>query len=134
VRKIVREVVGVQIDPIKKNALRLLEDKKYDDALEESEKIFSIRIVDPACGSGSFLLAAHAYIAEALREYNDRARDILSASRTTASAVTMFSAPTPQSQPMVVSRPEERALVNCIYGVDLDSQAVGLAKLALWTQ
>lgn len=77
--------------------------EQLDNALEK------IRIVDPACGSGAFLVGM-------LNEII-RSRKLLQLySKQTESLYTL----------------KERTIKNCIYGVDIDPSAVEIAKLRLW--
>lgn len=76
------------------------------------EALLSIAVIDPACGSGHFLLAAARRLAEALASFRSdgglRDGDYRRALRE------------------VISR--------CIYGVDLNPMAVELARTALWLE
>lgn len=81
-----------------------------------------IKILDPACGSGSFLLGAYQYLLDwHLRQYEsegpDKHKKVLyrgvgGAWRLTASE-------------------RRRILLNSIFGVDIDNQAVEVTKLSL---
>jgi hypothetical protein len=79
------------------------------------DEILRLRVLDPAMGSGAFLVAACRFLADACVEA--QARDE-SATRTAASR----------------SRARFRRLVaqRCLYGVDLNPAAVQLARLSLW--
>lgn len=78
-----------------------------------TERLLSIRVLDPACGSGHFLLAAARRLAQELARL--RAGD---------------------------DQPDERlrqhclreVVRRCIYGVDRNPQAVELCKVALWIE
>jgi hypothetical protein len=85
------------------------------------EEIFQLKIVDPACGSGSFLLGVYQYLLDwYLEEYSKdpkkwRSRIVEVGNKT------------------YVLTPEERVriLLNSIFGVDIDPQAVEVTKLSL---
>ena len=81
-----------------------------------SDDILKLKIVDPAMGSGAFLVAACRYLAVAL----ERAL-VAEGGRPQADAVPAY-------------RAELRRLVaqRCLYGVDLNPMAVQLARLSLW--
>ena len=80
------------------------------------EGILSLRVVDPAMGSGAFLVAACRYLADAYEE-------ALIAEGTVARA-----------DLTVADRAAFRRAVaqRCVYGVDLNPTAVQLARLSVW--
>lgn len=102
---LVDEQVTRVVDPLVK--------KRLADATDKEKAILSISVLDVACGSGHFLLAAARRLAERLAEI--RAGD---------EAVT--SALYREALRDVVS--------NCIYGTDLNPMALELAKIALWIE
>jgi len=80
------------------------------------EAILSLRVVDPAMGSGAFLVAACRYLAECYEQAMIdqgawRAAEVSAADRATA-------------RRLIAER--------CLYGVDLNPTAVQLARLSLW--
>lgn len=82
----------------------------------------NLRILDPACGSGSFLIGAYNYLLEwhlewYVREGHDKHRRKL--------------APLPDGRYKLGIEERKRILLNNIYGVDIDSQAVEVTKLSL---
>ncbi len=81
-----------------------------------SEAILRLRIVDPAMGSGAFLVAACRYLAA-------RAEEALVAEGTWLEA-----------EVTDTDRAELRRTIaeRCLYGVDLNPTAVQLARLSLW--
>ena len=81
-----------------------------------AERVLSLRILDPAMGSGAFLVAACRYLADAyeralLREGSLAAGDLTPADRA-------------GFRRMIAQR--------CVYGVDRNPTAVQLARLSLW--
>src|SRR3989338_6995558 len=86
------------------------------------KEIESIRILDPACGSGSFLLGAYSYLLDYHINYymkndpNKFKKDIF-----------QFK----ENQWLLTSERKKKILLNNIYGVDIDSQAVEVTKLSL---
>jgi len=79
-----------------------------------------LRIVDPACGSGSFLLAAYEYLLDwHLARYVGKP--------TYKSRIELD----PSGRPRLSATERKRILLNNIYGVDVDQQAVEVAKLSL---
>ncbi len=81
-----------------------------------SERILQLRIVDPAMGSGAFLVAANRYLGAAceaamIRDGECHASDLGEAERTAI----------------------RRSIAErCLYGVDINPMAVQLARLSLW--
>ena len=85
-------------------------------------KTHPLRILDPACGSGSFLLGAYRYLLDWHRDWylddgpakhTDRIYQGLG------------------GQWRLTVQEKKRILVNNIYGVDIDAQAVEVTKLSL---
>lgn len=134
VQHIIRRILEPQVEPHLAQALAQLEAGDFEAAFASAQAILNVRVVDPACGSGSFLLGAFEYLTDALEHYNRAAQAAYQNNWTANGSGDLFSAATPAEPPKQISYPHERVLVGCIYGVDLDPQAVGLAKLSLWTQ
>ena len=80
------------------------------------DRILSLRVVDPAMGSGAFLVAACRYLASAYEQA------LIATGRCHASDLSD------------ADRTSMRRLVaeRCLYGVDLNPMAVQLARLSLW--
>ena len=81
------------------------------------EQILALRIVDPAMGSGAFLVAACRYLARRVRSVARRSRA--------------------DATPSDIGEHERAAIrrtiaERCLYGVDLNPMAVQLARLSLW--
>jgi len=93
--------------------------RKYDRAIaEEREKLLepylSLKVLDPAMGSGHFLARATDYLAEAI------ATD------------PYIEPPGEIGEDSELTYYRRRVVESCIYGVDLNPLAVELAKLTLW--
>src|SRR3990167_2134647 len=86
------------VDYIVKNALAPVLDK-----CKSIEDIKKVKVLDPACGSGSFLIMAVEVIAEKYREFGAKNEELI----------------------------KLQILEENIYGVDLDSQAVEITRLNL---
>ena len=80
---------------------------------QKEEALLSIRVVDPACGSGHFLLAAARRIAQEL-----------------ARVRTGEDEPSPEP----VRQALRDVIARCVYGVDLNPLAVDLCRVALWME
>jgi 23S rRNA G2445 N2-methylase RlmL len=117
----VRKAGGVYYTPqyiveyIVKNTVGKLIDGKTP------KEISKIKIVDPACGSGSFLIGAYQYLLDFHKNYysnngkpsKGRKTDLL----------------TPDGN--LTTAEKKRILLNNIYGVDIDVNAVEVTKLSL---
>ncbi len=119
---------------------------------KKPEEILALKVVDPACGSGTFPVAALRFLTDALyaslhhhgriHEHGDRA------------VVALVTGPGGASgkeerlcEELLPCRPEDElfeprlkavlrrhVVERCIYGVDLDPLAVELCRLALWVE
>jgi hypothetical protein len=102
---LVAQLVKSALDPVIENALQA------GDNLESA--LLSLKVCDPACGSGHFLLAAARRIGKELARVR-----------------------TGELQPGgdVLRRSVRDAIQHCIYGVDINPLAVDLCKVALWIE
>ncbi|MBA4156068.1 MAG: N-6 DNA methylase [Gemmatimonadetes bacterium] len=81
-----------------------------------------LRVLDPACGSGSFLIGAYQFLLDwHLREYLADGAD--------KHAAALHQ--TPAGEWRLSTAERKRILLNNIYGVDIDPQAVEVTKLSL---
>ncbi len=85
---------------------------------EFDDRVLALRVLDPAMGSGHFLLRACGYLAEQIATH-PYSRDESSSDAAGESAVVYW---------------KRRVAENCLFGVDLNGLAVELAKLALWLE
>ncbi len=90
------------------------------------EEIEAIKIVDPACGSGSFLIGAFDYLLRYHLEYylKDATRI-----KKAMSAGIIYQAG--EGRYRLSTKTKSKILVNNIYGVDIDTQAVEVTRLSL---
>ena len=89
------------------------------------EQISKIKILDPACGSGSFLIGAYQYLLDYHFEYyyeQTRRKKYLKQGKIYHTFGDDYYLSIPEKQ---------RILCNNIYGVDIDSQAVEVTRLSL---
>ncbi|MHA1427711.1 MAG: Eco57I restriction-modification methylase domain-containing protein [Candidatus Helarchaeota archaeon] len=91
----------------------LIEDRlsSVNDYQEKETILLDLKICDPACGGGTFLLAGLDFLGKKLAEVRTRARN-------------------PSEEDLQIARRE--ILQHCIYGVDKNPLAVELAKISLW--
>lgn len=102
------------IDILLKTALKPVLEKKLEGLDTKEEKlnaILDLKICDPACGGGSFLLASLDYLGKVYAQIESEQEF-------------------PDDKSLRKAR--RRILQNCIYGVDLNPMALELAKVSLW--
>jgi len=104
-REIVNYIVEETVGP-------LIKGKSYSDILK-------VKIVDPAMGSGSFLVAVFQY----LIDYVTDQQASLKSSK--------FLEPGLDGQLRLTMEKRKKILLNCIHGVDIDAQAVAVCRLSL---
>ena len=102
----VHQLIKTALDPV-------IEKRLKESADSPEQTLLALRVIDPSCGSGHFLLAAARRIAEKLALI--------------------------RSIDGIVTPSDYRAALrdviqHCIYGVDLNPLAVELARMALWLE
>jgi len=118
----VRKAGGVYYTPtyiveyIVKNTVGKLCERK------SPRQISSLRILDPACGSGSFLLGAYQYLLDYHRDWYEKDGP----GKHTQEIYQGYG-----GQWHLTTREKKRILLNNICGVDIDPQAVEVTKLSL---
>ena len=75
--------------------------------------MFSLKIVDPACGSGAFLNQALNYLIQKHKNIDDIIAEL------TNTALRLFDT-------------DKAILENNLYGVDINEESIEIAKLSLW--
>ena len=107
------------VDYIVKHTVgRLLEGKTPKQAA-------SLRILDPACGSGSFLIGAYQYLLDWHRDWY--VADAQGSAKKHAKALYQGRG----GEWRLTTAEKKRILQSCIFGVDIDAQAVETTKLSL---
>jgi hypothetical protein len=125
---IVAHTLGEKVKPILAEALALLGYGKFPAAHAKIRELQHLKVLDPAMGSGSFLLRAFDALIRAYGEYNEACRRA-KADRRNGSGM-LFDAPADIAEE--VTDAPLHVLTENIFGVDLDAQAVEVAKLSLW--
>ncbi|MGZ3681593.1 MAG: Eco57I restriction-modification methylase domain-containing protein, partial [Ktedonobacterales bacterium] len=104
---LVQELIKSALKPVLEERLA----RAGSDLIAREAALLSLRTVDPACGSGAFLIAATDYLGRELARI--RTDDDYPADRD-------------------LRRARRDVLMHCIYGVDMNPMAVELAKVSLW--
>jgi type I restriction-modification system DNA methylase subunit len=99
------------VEYIVKNALGRIDNKTL-------EQVSKIKVLDPSCGSGSFLIKAFDFLKEYYEKYNKNQRENAKVSDLTVYA-------------KMIHDLEKRILTENIFGVDLDPQAAEIAAVNL---
>lgn len=82
---------------------------------EYRDRLTALRIVDPACGSGVFLIMAFDYLKAELAQVNTKLAELSG----TGMAGDLLD-------------PDSEILTHNLFGVDVNSESVEIAKLSLW--
>jgi hypothetical protein len=107
--ELVSELVFSALVPVMEERLG----KAGKDQEKKEKALLALRVCDPACGSGHFLLAAARRIARELAKVRTETEE-----------------PSPDSIRTAV----RDVITHCIYGVDKNPLAVDLCKVALWIE
>ena len=125
--QLVQQLIKTALEPVIADKLRKAEEQTRNSNNYVSEappqealritnyelNLLSLKIVDPACGSGHFLLAAARRIGKELARVRTGETE-------------------PGKEPLNLAIRD--VIQNCIYGVDLNPLAVDLCKVALWIE
>jgi type I restriction-modification system DNA methylase subunit len=79
----------------------------------------NLTILDPACGSGAFLIAAFDFLAAEYRRVNERLAELTGGRGVTAGQLGLFD-------------PDREILTHNLFGVDVNRASVEITKLSLW--
>jgi len=104
------------LDPVIEDRLKSVKrskSKEDDYRVAQEQTLLSLKICDPACGSGHFLIAAAHRVAKRL-----------------ASIRTGDDEPSPSATQKAL----RDVVGHCIYGVDINPMAVELCKISLWME
>ena len=85
----------------------------YDKLNEYKNWLLSLKIVDPACGSGAFLNQALNFLIEEHKNIDDIIAELT-------------------NSPLRLFDTDKAILENNLYGVDINEESVEIAKLSLW--
>ena len=121
------------VDYIVKNTLeKLLPSPPFQGGVSQRdgvvEKLSKLKILDPACGSGSFLLGAYQHLLDwHLKYYTSSEETIKQYSQMKHQPIYRND----RGNYLLTTSEKKRILLNNIYGVDIDQQAVEVTKLSL---
>lgn len=84
------------------------------------DRLKKLRIVDPACGSGVFLVMAFDYMRAELLRVNEKIKDL-------SPSVEHYG-------DLLDYVPDSEILTNNLFGVDVNAESIEIAKLSLWVK
>ncbi|MEM7069435.1 MAG: DNA methyltransferase [Pseudomonadota bacterium] len=114
--QVVREFAQKGADPNDYETIKWKRKSAEQEAWETyRDRLKTLRIVDPACGSGVFLVMAFDYMKAELTRVNDKIADL-------------------QGGALGLFDPDSEILTNNLFGVDVNSESVEIAKLSLWVK
>ena len=97
----------------KRGSLTAKAEKIFNNLDKYREYILSLKILDPACGSGAFLNQALDFLINEHKWIDEHKASLL-------------------KEAFTISEYEKETVENNIYGVDINEEAVEIAKLSLW--
>ena len=95
---------------------------------ENPDKLETIKILDPACGSGAFLNQAHSFL---LKQRQIRVEEKINAEKSHKRGGTEY-VQTDLFKHTNQAEHDRSILLNNLFGVDLNKESVEITKLALW--
>jgi hypothetical protein len=110
--------------------------KKYRDTLNQA--FFDLKVLDPAMGSGHFLVEAVDYITDSLANFltsfkwNPVVYELSETRREIQDEMERQAVTVDTGKLTDLNLLKRQVLKRCIYGVDLNPMAVELAKVSLW--
>ena len=106
----------------------IVEQTVYNDLEESPDKLETIKILDPACGSGAFINQAHTFLKE---QYKIRTEEKIDNERASKRGGEEF-LQVNMLKHTNVAETDRSILLNNLYGVDLNEESTEITKLALW--
>lgn len=88
-------------------------------SMDYDDRVLRLKVLDPAMGSGHFLIRACQYLAEEIATNPNTGHPEAEAMQSDESTITYW---------------KRQVAEKCLFGVDLNPMAVELAKLALWLE
>lgn len=124
---IVKNTLGKKLEEIEAQ-IKPGNDASVKKAIKETAKL---KILDPACGSGSFLIGAYQYLLDWHIKIYTQSNAFPPPLTKGRNEVGLRVYQTKQNEYRLTTAERKRILLNNIYGVDIDSQAMEVTKLSL---
>ncbi|MEO8398773.1 MAG: TaqI-like C-terminal specificity domain-containing protein, partial [Ignavibacteriaceae bacterium] len=103
-------------------------EKRTKEEFPTPKKVSRLKILDPACGSGSFLIVAYQYLLDWHLKYYTNENETIEKNLSSKNPKIYQAA---NNDYRLTTTERKKILLNNIYGVDIDSQAVEVTKLSL---
>ncbi|WP_115891831.1 Eco57I restriction-modification methylase domain-containing protein [Haloferax sp. Atlit-48N] len=129
VEYIVDETLGPLVDGIREDLVGTESYKEGGFAGEFADQVFDLKVLDPAMGSGHFLVNAVDYLAREIIDAQER-QDQQAVKRGDDDAIS--DPRTEEGELRDINWARRKVAQQCIYGVDLNPLATELAKVSLW--
>jgi type I restriction-modification system DNA methylase subunit len=120
-------------------AVKYYEDERISESIEKFSQVAKVRILDPACGSGSFLIKAFERLEKKYRAYNEKISEEnqkitnkIFRLRAEGKNKEAWELESRRHQPF--ENFEKKILMENIFGVDIDSSATEIASVNLMLQ
>lgn len=125
-RHLAEQVVKDALEPLvyRHGPLQTSNEKEWEP--KSKDEILALNVADIAMGSGAFLVSAARYLGDKLVEAWAREGD----QRAMAAKISQVVGDT-HEDPVVIDARRE-IIERCLYGVDINSTAVDMAKVSLW--
>lgn len=134
VNQIIKNTLGNKLEILWNEVLDLFYKKEYENAVSKFKEIYHIKVLDPACGSGSFLIKAHDAFLEYYNKYeiqikkaNRELKELVADGQIKEWDFTNLT----ELMKEPLKNFERRILKKNIYGVDLDENAAEIASVNL---
>jgi len=139
VNYIVSNSLGMITEKLLKEVIKLCEAEKIREPMDKFSEITKIRVLDPACGSGSFLIQAFKNIENAYKinnekisEENQKLTNRINRLRAEGRNKEAWELEAIRQQP--IEDFEKKILLENIFGVDIDPSATEIASVNLMLQ
>ncbi|MBC7101151.1 MAG: Eco57I restriction-modification methylase domain-containing protein [Methanobacteriales archaeon] len=133
VEYIVENTLGIKLEKIWKEVSRLLDNGEYDEAIKRFNGIEDIKVLDLACGSGSFLIKAYDFFEKYYKKYKKKIEKIKEKIRkeNQGKHVKITDANILNELDRPLKNYRWKILKKNLYGVDLDKAAAEIASINL---
>lgn len=140
---ITEKTVATRIDNVVKKIIDALEKEDFEKSKEHLKEFIKIKVIDPSCGSGSFLVKAFRVIWKRYKQLQNKINELIKEidvyDTLTRDSKTELKASNLQELKLILGFESNRDLISKlllrhIHGNDLDYRAISIAKVNLWLE